>query len=255
VHTEAGGELLEVFLQTRILTLEGKSAELDSAIRGLGMQLKSTPVDRDVEFRLQSDQTGSLRDITERSDEIGVETHHQCSVFGAHHRTLLAGLHPHQDIASTSMPHDRGDRHLQSDINSGTDSRPRQEDGDEKNRPDPAPGPAALAGLAAAALAVFAFPFIGFPQQSRVLSSLMTSPPTSSTTTANPHTSHAMAWPLLTLLLAVAFAGAAVFFAAGFFAGVAAFVAMNPSFSDEHLVIGYIIHNIMAKGEGAYSLI
>jgi hypothetical protein len=39
----------------------------------LRMQLEAAPVQREVVFTEQPDQTASLRDVTERSDEIGVE--------------------------------------------------------------------------------------------------------------------------------------------------------------------------------------
>jgi hypothetical protein len=57
-------------------------------------------------------------------------------------------------------------------------------------------------------LATLALPglfFIGFPQQSKTLSSSTTIPPTSSTTTDSPHTSHTMDSPLFTRFLVAAF--------------------------------------------------
>ena len=38
------------------------------------MQLEPSPVDLDIEFLLQPDQAGSLGDVAERSDEIGIES-------------------------------------------------------------------------------------------------------------------------------------------------------------------------------------
>jgi hypothetical protein len=38
------------------------------------MQLEAAPVEVEVVFLEQSDQTASLRDVAERSDEVGVET-------------------------------------------------------------------------------------------------------------------------------------------------------------------------------------
>ena len=47
--------------------------EPHAARRRLRMQLESTPVELEIVFVQQPDQTASLRDVAERSDEVGVE--------------------------------------------------------------------------------------------------------------------------------------------------------------------------------------
>jgi|TARA_B100000315_G_C14210134_1_gene421642 hypothetical protein len=48
------------------------------------MKLKPPPVDLDIELLFQSDQTGSLRNIAKRSDEVGIEQHFHLLAFFGH---------------------------------------------------------------------------------------------------------------------------------------------------------------------------
>ncbi|MBI2850502.1 MAG: hypothetical protein HYX80_05600 [Chloroflexi bacterium] len=59
------------------------------------MKFKAAPIDFDIELFFQPDQTGSLRDIAERSDKIGIELQDETLLTHHFSPALSVGLSYH----------------------------------------------------------------------------------------------------------------------------------------------------------------
>ena len=72
-HAEMFSDLLQVFAHRLHAFGTEEFRDADASFGRFRMQLETAPVERDVVFIEQSDQTTSLSDVAERSDEVGVE--------------------------------------------------------------------------------------------------------------------------------------------------------------------------------------
>ena len=70
------GDFLQMFVHRSDPLGAEQLSERDATFGSLGVQLETAPVELQIIFIEQSDQTASLCDVAEGSDEVGIET--QC---------------------------------------------------------------------------------------------------------------------------------------------------------------------------------